>query len=244
MPKGGHHHLHLTAAAHIDFLLSLVYDPVVFYSEKKNTFKVAPQGPPEGQGFINCAQMREYSESDEKCDEYFRNKILLTHKETDTNESETIWQKFQFKFIATDDLYNYKPFFTRIVRHVFETCVAENVFLVELKHIFGFVFEEQHFDTERKTIPVAEELEIFHSVLQEFKKEHPDFEVRLVVCGLKIFGPDHVKAMFDNTVEGLQHPDYKYLIAGYDTVNEEDTCPPLEDFFEIIDEGLKAHSEV
>jgi hypothetical protein len=36
MPKGGHHHLHLTAACHIDFLIELTKDDIVWFSERAN----------------------------------------------------------------------------------------------------------------------------------------------------------------------------------------------------------------
>jgi hypothetical protein len=32
MPKGGVHHLHITAAASVDFLIKLTYEDVVYYS--------------------------------------------------------------------------------------------------------------------------------------------------------------------------------------------------------------------
>jgi len=47
MPKGGHLHLHLTAAAHLDFLLDLTKKDIVYYSETHNKIKIFPNGDPE-----------------------------------------------------------------------------------------------------------------------------------------------------------------------------------------------------
>ena len=49
MPKGGHHHLHLTAAAPLDLLIDLTYDDRVYFSQKdsenqSHMFKVICEG--------------------------------------------------------------------------------------------------------------------------------------------------------------------------------------------------------
>jgi adenosine deaminase CECR1 len=80
----------------------------------------------------------------------------------------------------TNDLYNYAPFFKRIVTRIFESSVAENVFICELRHIFGFVFDEK-----RDAIETIRELEIFDQCVKEMKAKVPEFECKIIVCGLK-----------------------------------------------------------
>lgn len=70
----------------------------------------------------------------------------------------------------TNDLYNYVEFFERIVMKVFQVCVEENIFIVELRHIFGFVF-----DDDWKSIKVRGELEIFDRCIKEMQTKHPLF---------------------------------------------------------------------
>jgi len=43
----------------------------------------------------------------------------------------------------TNDLYNYAPFFERIIMKVFNVCIEENIYICELRHIFGFVFDDE-----------------------------------------------------------------------------------------------------
>ena len=129
----------------------------------------------------------------------------------------------------TNDLYNYAPFFERIVMKIFDEAIAEHIYIVELRHIVGFVFDDN-----RNSIEVRKELEIFHRCVQKIKKAVPLFECKIIICGLKVLGKDHVQKQIDDTLEGKHIEDYKYLIAGYDMVNEEDTTPTIQDFAEQI----------
>ena len=59
MPKGAIHHIHLTAACPVDFLIELTYDPIVYFNERDGMFKVSKTGSP-GAGLINCNEMRNF----------------------------------------------------------------------------------------------------------------------------------------------------------------------------------------
>jgi len=129
----------------------------------------------------------------------------------------------------TNDLYNYAPFFEKIVMKVFEICVDENVFICELRHIFGFVFDDN-----RNSLSVRTELEIFDRSVQKMKSQYGLFDAKIIGCGLKALGKEHVQKEIDDTIEGFSIEELKYLVAGYDMVNEEDTTPPIEDFNKLI----------
>ena len=129
----------------------------------------------------------------------------------------------------TNDLYNYAPFFERIVMKVFNVCVDENIFICELRHIFGFVF-----DDERKSIKVRGELEIYDRCVKEMQIKHPLFQCKIIICGLKILGKEHVQGQIDDMMEAQTLEDYKYLISAYDMVNEEDTTPAIQEFANLI----------
>jgi hypothetical protein len=64
------------------------------------------------------------------------------------------------------------------------------VFVVELRHIFGMVI-----DDDGKQVGLQEELKIFHRVLDKIKRDYPLFTCRIIICGLKIIGEDHVLKM-------------------------------------------------
>ena len=186
MPKGGVHHLHLTAAAHIDFLIELTYEDYVYYNEKENMFRVSVAGPPQESGFFKCNDLRNYLDKEHDLDEEFRRKILLNKEDASSQESEKIWDIFQFKFMMTNDLYNYAPFFERITMKVLETCVEEHLYICELRHICGFAFDDS-----RKPLDLKKEMVIFDRCVKTIQKKEPTFALKIIFCGLKMMGKEH-----------------------------------------------------
>ena len=53
MPKGGLHHVHTTAAPHVDVYIELTYDPATYYNEREGLFKVFPDHAKED-GYEPC----------------------------------------------------------------------------------------------------------------------------------------------------------------------------------------------
>lgn len=50
-------------------------------------------------------------------------------------------------------------------------------------------------DDDGKQVGLQEELKIFHRVLDKIKRDYPLFTCRIIICGLKIIGEDHVLKM-------------------------------------------------
>jgi len=73
-------------------------------------------------------------------------------------EDHGIWADFQPKFMLTNHLYNYADFFERIIYRSSKNYVKEMVTIVEYRHIFGFLFDEEG------PLSVERELEIFYRV--------------------------------------------------------------------------------
>ena len=125
----------------------------------------------------------------------------------------------------TNDLYNYAPFFERIIVRVFEICLKEHIYICELRHIVGFAFDDK-----RNSIEIDKELEIFDRSLKKIQKREPLFACKIIICGLKILGKDHVQKEIDDCRDGMANAAHSYLVAGYDMVNEEDTTPEIQEF--------------
>lgn len=88
--------------------------------------------------------------------------------------------------MMTMDLYNYHLFFEMIMYRVAKNLVKEIVTVVEWKHIFGMVFDEDG------PISLEREIAIFERVQKSIKDRFPLFQMKIVVCGLKIVGRGHI----------------------------------------------------
>jgi hypothetical protein len=98
--------------------------------------------------------------------------------------------------------------------------------VLELKHIFGMVF-----DDDNKPLSLEEEINIFKRVLHKIQRDYPLFEIKLIICSLKIIGKDHNQKMIEAVQKGSKMTN---LISGFDMVNEEDATPPIIEFVEQI----------
>ena len=154
MPKPAVHHAHLTACATLDYLVSLTYKNCVYYSQKANEFHVSANGC-DKEGFIKVSTLRQYWKNSRDFDLFLRNKMALLPPLT-AREDHAIWDGFQFKFQLTFQLYNYKPFFERILYRATRDFINEMVTVVEYRHIFGCVFDDNG-----AVIPLEEEMAIF-----------------------------------------------------------------------------------
>ena len=104
--------------------------------------------------------------------------------------------------------------------------MREMVTVVEYKHILGCLF-----DDDGNTIPLQEELAIFDQCVKSIQQRYPLFRMRLIVCGLKMFGKEHIQSQLDAIIAA---DSTTKLIAGFDMVNEEDYNPPIDEFLEQI----------
>jgi len=85
-------------------------------------------------------------------------------------------------------LYNFKPFFEKIVYNVTRSYLREACTIVEYVHIFGEVFDDYG-----QMISIKEEMEIFKTVEDELKKRFSMMQIKLIVSGLKILGREHIQ---------------------------------------------------
>jgi hypothetical protein len=93
MPKTVVHHIHLTAAAPISYLVEkLCYYDFVYFNQKDLMFKVSKKGcnlP----GYVKVNQLRQFWESSTAFDKYLHDAILLKEG-THTQEHHEIWKYF------------------------------------------------------------------------------------------------------------------------------------------------------
>jgi len=156
---------------------------------------------------------------------------LLSERQAIEKESHEIWKHFQHKFTKVGELGKYVPFFKKLTKTALERCIAQNVFIVEYRHISGMLF-----DDDRQPLSFLEELRIIRQVVDDLQKTTPHFQFKLVLTGLKIVGKTHIDKMLRHIKEGVNMEDKRLveLIAGFDMVNEEDYTSEISVFSEDI----------
>lgn len=135
--------------------------------------------------------------------------------------------------MLTCDLINYYEFFERCLQKVCKIFIKQTVFILELRHIFGMVIDDNG-----QKIGVKAEMEIFKRVQEKIKRDYPLFQMKLIICGLKIVGESHCKQQILDMKEAYKV--YPEFIVGYDMVNEEDYCMPVKDLLLLIFEQQKS----
>ena len=64
--------------------------------------------------------------------------------------------------------------------------------------------------------------------------------MRVIICGLKIFGKDHIQNAIDSVIEADK---FTNMVTGFDMVNEEDYNMRIDDFLEQIMEAKIRHGD-
>lgn len=100
MPKPAVHHVHLTAAAPLDFLIRLTYYDYVYFNDREKLFKVSKKGIHQ-EGFQKVTTIRKYWSTTADFDNYLRDIITLNRESICCKESHSIWNDFQPKFMLT-----------------------------------------------------------------------------------------------------------------------------------------------
>lgn len=159
MPKPVIHHLHLTAAVPMRYMVKLTYRDYVYYNQKENLLKVTKNDLKE-EGFVKCNQLRQYWSSPQEFDDYLEQQMLLGPKQIESHETHEIWKNFQYKFTLTLQLLNYYEFFEYNLMKICQSFIDQHVMVVELRHIFGCVV-----DDDGNPVGVEKECEIFKRVL-------------------------------------------------------------------------------
>lgn len=163
---------------------------------------------------------------------------MLTREEQAGLESHDIWGFFQHKFSRIAGLAKYRPFFERLLRANIEACIEQNIFIVELRHTTGCLFDRQEGVQEPKiketkmTMPLLDELAMIQGIIDEVKQRVPHFEMTLILTSYKMVGQSHVDKVLNHIRIGKER--YPNLIVGYDMVNEEDYTPEISKFMPSV----------
>ena len=91
---------------------------------------------------MQCCEMRSFYADPKEYDDILKSQILLTREEQYGLESHDIWGFFQHKFSRIGGLAKYRPFFEKLLRSNIEACIEQNIFLCELRHTTGCLYDK------------------------------------------------------------------------------------------------------
>ncbi len=83
-------------------------------------------------------------------------------------------------------MYNYADFFERIIYRSCKNYIKEFVTIVEYRHIFGCLHDENG------SVSIDRELDIFYRTEKLIQARFPLFKMKIIVCGLKFLGKNHI----------------------------------------------------
>lgn len=89
-----------------------------------------------------------------------RETICLREQQYTGKESHDIWKDFQHKFTKVTELGKYYKFFKILLQATIDSCLKQNVFAIELRHISGMLFDDN-----RVSMSFSQEMDIINDVV-------------------------------------------------------------------------------
>lgn len=124
--------------------------------------------------------------------------------------------------------------FEQVLYSVSQGYIDELVSVVEYRHIFGMIFDEDG------PLSMEREMAIFHKVEDVLRVRYPLFRMKIIACALKILGVDHFKGQIEFLKQAEADVGNDKMIVGIDAVCEEDYNTPVDAFLDEL-YGAKAY---
>lgn len=237
MPKGGILHAHDTALVSTDFIVSLTYRDHLWQCNDTTTnaivsFRFSRNAPEESDSnrlWVLAADERARL-GRTAYDTHVRTLFTLY---TDTPRSDYLdindmWNKFMGIFILLEPIATYAPVWRDYYKQALVEAAADNVQYLEFRGLLP-----QLYDLDRSDYTQDENVQIYLEVLEEFKRDNPEFiGSKFVYAPLRMVDDEKM----DEYIENMKHFHLTYpdFIAGFDLVGQEDLGRPYLDFAEKI----------
>lgn len=219
MPKGALLHSHSGGVANAEWLINKAseYDNCYVFTSEQNqkTYLVgqlmifkANEVPA---GFI---KLKDYLNSDHNAKEKLYE--LLTLKRNNLSEYIDYWVEFEKRFERIGSLLNYRPIFKEYYKEGFLELLNDNVQHVEIRYIFGQLFDDQ-----KQDYPIETAVLDLKEIEKEIQKTHPEFTLKLIYTSLKFLDKNIVEKELEKAYQlKKKYPDF---ITGFDLVADEAT---------------------
>ena len=141
---------------------------------------------------------------------------LLTLKRNNLSEYIDYWVEFEKRFQRIGSLLNYRPIFKEYYKEAFQELVNDNVQHVEIRYIFGQLFDENN-----PNYPIETAVLDLKEIEKEIQRTHPEFTVKIIYTSLKFLDKNMVQKELEKAYRlKKKYPDF---ITGFDLVANEAT---------------------
>ena len=113
---------------------------------------------------------------------------LLTLKRNNLSEYIDYWSEFEKRFQRIGSLLNYRPIFKEYYKEAFQELVNDNVQHVEIRYIFGQLFDENN-----PNYPIETAVLDLKEIEKEIQRTHPEFTVKIIYTSLKFLDKNMVQ---------------------------------------------------
>ena len=216
MPKGALLHSHSGGIANTDWLINKA-------SEYENCYIFINQDQQKyiyGQlmifekeeipvGFI---KLNNFLKSNANAKEKLRD--LYTLKRNNLSEYIDYWSEFEKRFQRIGSILNYRPIFKEYYQEAFLELLKDNVQHVEIRYIFGQLFDEKN-----KNYPIETAVSDLQEIEKNIQKTHPEFTLKIIYTSLKFLD----KTIVEQELEKAYQLKKKFpnFITGFDLVADE-----------------------
>lgn len=219
MPKGALLHSHSGGIANAEWLINKAaeYENCYVFTDVQNQqnylygqlmiFK--EHGAPNG--FV---KLKDFLKNDSNAKEKLHQ--LLTLKRNNLSEYLDYWVEFEKRFQRIGSLLTYRPIFKEYYQEAFQELINDNVQHVEIRYIFG-----QLFDDNKKDYPIETAVLDLKEIEKQLQKTHPEFTLKIIYTSLKFLDKNIVEKELEKAYQlKKKYPDY---ISGFDLVANEAT---------------------
>ncbi|OCA74540.1 amidohydrolase family protein [Chryseobacterium arthrosphaerae] len=218
MPKGGLLHTHSGGFTDVQWVIEAArkYKECYVYDQKDHGDYIYGQlaffekGKVPG-GFVNLDQKLISTPGFEK-----ELQDLLILKRDNLCSYTDYWIEFEKRFQRINLLLPYRPFFKEYYLKGFQDLVKDHVQHVEVRYIFGDLYDFQHGKYPSKTA-----ITDLQDVVKQIRKTNPQFTLKLIYSSFKFLEQDEVEKQLETAFEFKK--EYPDLISGFDLVADEAT---------------------
>jgi adenosine deaminase CECR1 len=238
LPKGGNLHIHSSstwdAVEFVDYLAAQHGEHIYIQADEARanygTMRYWLKKESIGQGYLS---LNEYLKNHSKKEIVG----LITFNQGNMQETDDAWETFDTIFSRVSSIICVEPIYKHYYEQAFLTSYKDNVKYLELRMGIGSLVQSNDEENQKNGTTPEQTLHILYKVYQDFKKQHQDFQCKLIISTSrsKSKPAEVLQLMKQAQAWKSQVKDGEEdFIVGFDFVSEEDVNFKTDYYAEVI----------